>query len=106
MAHACLWFPHPPSPACVGTVSCREQGVCATLRAPGDAPRTMPTTANLDVEPVVGLGRVYHRQDGVARTVGDGEMIHSIHMLGASGAGTRTVGRALIQRLQCPHFDT
>jgi len=32
-------------------------------------------------------------------------MIHRIHILGASGAGTTTLGRALAARLQCPHFD-
>jgi adenylate kinase family enzyme len=29
-----------------------------------------------------------------------------IHILGASGSGTTTLGRALAARLQCPHFDT
>jgi adenylate kinase family enzyme len=29
-----------------------------------------------------------------------------IHILGASGSGTTTLGRALSERLQCPHFDT
>jgi adenylate kinase family enzyme len=29
-----------------------------------------------------------------------------IHILGASGAGTTTLGRALAQRLAAPHFDT
>lgn len=33
-------------------------------------------------------------------------MIHRIHILGASGSGTPTLGRALAHRLQCPHFDT
>jgi adenylate kinase family enzyme len=33
-------------------------------------------------------------------------MINRIHILGASGAGTTTLGRALAARLQCPHFDT
>jgi adenylate kinase family enzyme len=33
-------------------------------------------------------------------------MIHRIHILGASGSGTTTLGRALAERLQCPHFDT
>ena len=33
-------------------------------------------------------------------------MIHRIHILGASGSGTTTLGRALAKRLQCPHFDT
>jgi adenylate kinase family enzyme len=33
-------------------------------------------------------------------------MIHRIHILGASGSGTTTLGRALAARLQCPHFDT
>jgi adenylate kinase family enzyme len=32
-------------------------------------------------------------------------MIHRIHILGASGSGTTTLGRALAARLQCPHFD-
>jgi adenylate kinase family enzyme len=29
-----------------------------------------------------------------------------IHLLGASGSGTTTLGHALAQRLACPHFDT
>ena len=29
-----------------------------------------------------------------------------IHLVGASGSGTTTLGRALAQRLACPHFDT
>ena len=33
-------------------------------------------------------------------------MIHRIHILGASGSGTTTLGRALAERLQCPHFET
>src|SRR5215467_15983451 len=33
-------------------------------------------------------------------------MIHRIHILGASGSGTTTLGRALAARLQCAHFDT
>ena len=33
-------------------------------------------------------------------------MIHRIHILGASGSGTTTLGRALAAPLQCPHFDT
>jgi adenylate kinase family enzyme len=33
-------------------------------------------------------------------------MLHCIHILGASGSGTTTLGRALAERLQCPHFDT
>ena len=33
-------------------------------------------------------------------------MIRRIHILGASGSGTTTLGRALASRLQCPHFDT
>ena len=32
-------------------------------------------------------------------------MIQRIHILGASGSGTTTLGRALAARLQCPHFD-
>ena len=33
-------------------------------------------------------------------------MIHRIHILGASGSGTTTLGRAFAERLQYPHFDT
>jgi adenylate kinase family enzyme len=33
-------------------------------------------------------------------------MIHHRHILGASGSGTTTLGRALATHLQCPHFDT
>ena len=33
-------------------------------------------------------------------------MIRRIHILGASGSGTTTLGRALAACLQCPHFDT
>lgn len=33
-------------------------------------------------------------------------MTHRIHILGASGAGTTTLGRALAEHLTCPHFDT
>jgi adenylate kinase family enzyme len=33
-------------------------------------------------------------------------MIHRIHILGASGSGTTTLGRALAERLESPHFDT
>jgi adenylate kinase family enzyme len=33
-------------------------------------------------------------------------MSNRIHILGASGSGTTTLGRALAARLQCPHFDT
>ena len=29
-----------------------------------------------------------------------------VHIVGASGAGTTTLGQALAQRLACPHFDT
>jgi cytidylate kinase len=32
-------------------------------------------------------------------------MIRRIHILGASGSGTITLGRALAARLQYPHFD-
>ena len=33
-------------------------------------------------------------------------MIHRIHILGAFGSGTTTLGRALAACLQCPNFDT
>lgn len=33
-------------------------------------------------------------------------MAYRIHIFGASGSGTTTLGRALSERLQCPHFDT
>lgn len=33
-------------------------------------------------------------------------MIPRIHILGASGSGTTTLGQALAERLQCLHFDT
>jgi adenylate kinase family enzyme len=33
-------------------------------------------------------------------------MINRIHILGASGSGTTTSGRALAECLQSPHFDT
>jgi adenylate kinase family enzyme len=33
-------------------------------------------------------------------------MIQRIHILGASGSGTTTLGRALAARLQYPHCDT
>jgi len=33
-------------------------------------------------------------------------MIHRLHILGASGSGTTTLGRALAERLQYLHFDT
>jgi adenylate kinase family enzyme len=33
-------------------------------------------------------------------------MVKRIHILGASGSGTTTLGHALAERLQCPHFDT
>ena len=33
-------------------------------------------------------------------------MTQRIYILGASGAGTTTLGRALAEHLQCPHFDT
>jgi len=39
-------------------------------------------------------------------TTNDTTMIQRIHILGASGSGTTTLGRALAERLQCPHFDT
>jgi hypothetical protein len=29
-----------------------------------------------------------------------------VHIVGASGAGTTTLGRALARRLTCPHLDT
>jgi adenylate kinase family enzyme len=33
-------------------------------------------------------------------------MLQRIHILGASGSGTTTLGRTLAEHLQCPHFDT
>jgi adenylate kinase family enzyme len=33
-------------------------------------------------------------------------VIHRIHILGASGSGTTTLGRAVAAHLPCPHFDT
>src|SRR4029453_11100594 len=33
-------------------------------------------------------------------------MLQRIHILGASGSGTTTLGRAFAERLQCPHVDT
>jgi adenylate kinase family enzyme len=33
-------------------------------------------------------------------------MANRIHILGASGSGTTTLGRAFSEHLQCPHFDT
>ena len=33
-------------------------------------------------------------------------MIQRMHILGASGSGTTTLGRALAERLHYPHFDT
>jgi adenylate kinase family enzyme len=33
-------------------------------------------------------------------------MLRHIHILGASGSGTTTLGRALAERLNYPHFDT
>jgi len=33
-------------------------------------------------------------------------MPHRIHILGASGSGTTTLGKALAEQLACPHFDT
>src|SRR5437660_5698098 len=33
-------------------------------------------------------------------------MIHRIHILGASGSRTTTLGWAFAACLQCPHFDT
>ncbi len=32
--------------------------------------------------------------------------IRHVHIFGAPGAGVSTLGRALAQRLHCPHFDT
>jgi hypothetical protein len=29
-----------------------------------------------------------------------------LHLVGASGSGTTTLGRALARHLDCPHFDT
>src|SRR5438128_874343 len=82
------------------------RGVCARRRAPGDAPSTLPATADLEAAPLVGHGGVSPRQGGVARADGDGEMVQRLHILGASGSGTTTLGRALAEGLQCPHFDT
>jgi len=39
-------------------------------------------------------------------TTNDTTMIQRIHILGASGSGTTTLGRALAAHLQCLHFDT
>jgi adenylate kinase family enzyme len=36
----------------------------------------------------------------------DTAMLRRIHILGASGSGTTTLGRALAAQLQYPHFDT
>jgi adenylate kinase family enzyme len=36
----------------------------------------------------------------------DATMLKHIHILGASGSGTTTLGRALAERLNYPHFDT
>jgi adenylate kinase family enzyme len=33
-------------------------------------------------------------------------MVNRIHLLGASGSGTTTLGRALAERLRCTHIDT
>ena len=33
-------------------------------------------------------------------------MVQRIYILGASGSGTTTLGRALAESLQCPHFET
>ena len=33
-------------------------------------------------------------------------MATRLHLLGASGSGTTTLGRALARRLGCPHLDT
>ncbi|MGH2585028.1 MAG: AAA family ATPase [Dehalococcoidia bacterium] len=33
-------------------------------------------------------------------------MINRVHILGASGSGTTTLGRAMAQQLRCPSFDT
>ncbi len=33
-------------------------------------------------------------------------MANRIHILGASGSGTTTLGRGLVERLTYPHFDT
>src|SRR6266536_1982143 len=33
-------------------------------------------------------------------------MVQRIHILGASGSGTTTLGRALAEYLACPHFET
>jgi adenylate kinase family enzyme len=33
-------------------------------------------------------------------------VIRRVHLLGASGSGTTTLGRAIARHLACPHFDT
>src|SRR5215475_2514188 len=33
-------------------------------------------------------------------------MVHRIHILGASGSGTTTLGRILAEHFHFPHFDT
>jgi adenylate kinase family enzyme len=38
--------------------------------------------------------------------IDDAYRSHRIHIFGASGSGTTTLGRALAEHLQCPHFDT
>ena len=35
-----------------------------------------------------------------------GGLVQRLHLVGASGAGTTTLGAALAKRLGCPHFDT
>ena len=38
--------------------------------------------------------------------IDDEHMSHRIHIFGASGSSTTTLGRALAEHLRCPHFDT
>lgn len=38
--------------------------------------------------------------------MGQGGFPHRVHLTGASGSGTTTLGRALAAELGCPHFDT
>src|SRR4029450_13094001 len=55
-----------------------------------------------------GVGSKHNKPSMLCAVDGErGEaMIRRIHILGASGSGTTTLGRALAERLQCSHFDT